>query len=488
MALERLGSLDGSAYLSGSLTIPRRHRRSRAAGIAAYDAPMHSRRQALIGVVSVALVACQAAPPESAPSTTEPRGPGSSATAISTPSASASPTPFREPDAVSAGLFAEVVTTDLVRRSAPRISDDSVIMGEFNLPTQLYVVGGPVVSDGYRWFLVNDMETWTGGWVAEAGKDGEVWLRPLGYEAGEWTVAGSIAVSGSANVRGATAGSDGTIYVFGGLTGGFGEEPASGAAWAFDPDAGAWRELSPMLTPRDSAQVALANDGRLYVIGGAAGGEAVSTVEVYDPASDSWDTAPPAPVLLAWGSAVVAAPDGRVLLFRHSEAWSYNPQNGQAGRIGQYDGGPSDAVVTAASEIYVLPESGGVLGSAGGPRRFDPIAGTLGQPSDARIDRGHATAAVLPDGRILVVGGRAAGGPCCLIPEPDPADPVIEVPPGAVLPLPAEAFDVTNGSWSALAPLPAGFGDFIGAVVSDDGVFVVGQRDNQLMILELAAR
>jgi hypothetical protein len=388
---------------------------------------------------------------------------------------------------VEPGLFAEVVTTDLVRRSAPRISDDSVIMGELNAPTRVYVVGGPVLSDGYRWFLVNDMQTWTVGWVAEAGKHGEIWLRPLGHEAGEWMVAGSIPLEGSANVRSVTAGADGTIYVFGGLSGGYAGEPASGAAWAFDPDDEAWRELSPMPTPRDSPPVALANDGRLYVIGGIAGSEAVSTVEVYDPAHASWESAPPAPVGVAWGSAVAVAPDGRMLLFRHGEAWSYDPRSGQGERIGEYDGSPNDAVV-ATGEIYVLPESGGVLGRAGGPRRFDPTSGSLGPPSVARIDRWHATGAVLPDGRILVVGGRAAGGPCCYVPQPDPADPVIEEPPGAVLPLPAEAFDVTDGSWSSLAPLPGGLGEFIGAVVSNDRIFAVGQRDDRLLILELVAR
>lgn len=436
---------------------------------------MQPRRPALVTAAALLLVACQTAAPQSSPPATEPRRPG--------PSASVIP----EAEAVAPGLFADVVTTDLVRRSAPRISDDSAILGELNAPTQVYVEGGPVVSDGYRWFLVIDMETWSRGWVAEASKDGEVWLGPLGHEDGDWTVAESLALTGTANVRGATAGLDGTIYVFGGQTGGFGT-PASGASWAFDPDDRAWRNLSPMPTPRDSAQVVLGDDGRLYVLGGGAGGGAVSTVEVYDPASDRWDTAPPVPVPIAWGSTVVVGPDGQFLIFTTHAAWSYNPQTGEAHEIAQYDGGVNDAVMTSAGKIYVLPASGGVLGRAGGPRRFDSASGSLGAPTSARIDRDHATGAVLPDGRILVVGGWAAGGPCCIVELPDPADPVIEEPSGPIPPLPAEAFDVTDGIWSTLPPLPAVLGGFFGAVVSNGEVFVVGQQDGQLLILQLTAR
>jgi hypothetical protein len=399
------------------------------------------------------------------------------------PTPSASSTPTVKAEGVAPGSFAEVVTTDLVRRSAPRISDDSAILGEFNAPARLYVEGGPVAADGYTWFLVKDMESWSRGWVAQAGTDGEVWLAPIAYEAGEWIVAGSTTIAGTANVRAATAGSDGTIYVFGGLSGGFGE-PASGTGWAFDPDARAWRNLTPMPTPRDAAQVALDGDGRLYVIGGAADGSAVSTVEVYDPASDSWESAPPAPLLLAWGSAAVAH-GTEILFFTHQAVWTYDPVTGETHEIAAIGIAADDAVVMAG-EIYVLPESGGVFGSAGGPRLYETSTGPLGPINDARIDRTHATVAALPDGRILIVGGWAAGGPCCIVPLPDPADPVIEEPQGLVPPLPAEAFDVTDGTWSTLAPLPAGLGAFIGAVVSADGVFVVGQQGDQLVILQLA--
>jgi len=79
----------------------------------------------------------------------------------------------------------------------------------------------------------------------------------------------------------------------------------------YDPGSGLWSLGSPMPTPRNQFGVAVVND-RIHVIGGADGGSGpqsglpLDVHEVYDPALDTWSTAPPLPVPRSDVTAVVA--------------------------------------------------------------------------------------------------------------------------------------------------------------------------------------
>jgi hypothetical protein len=121
---------------------------------------------------------------------TSPASPAASPTAEAT--VIAEPSQIVEPTA-DAGLapddVAQVVTTDLVVRSAPGTGTDSEIYGPTLLsePQLLYVVDGPVFASGYDWYLVAPFVVdWQPnnlpppGWVAAASRDGEVWIAPAG--------------------------------------------------------------------------------------------------------------------------------------------------------------------------------------------------------------------------------------------------------------------------------------------------------------------
>jgi N-acetylneuraminic acid mutarotase len=83
---------------------------------------------------------------------------------------------------------------------------------------------------------------------------------------------------------------DGKFYVVGG------HEPSG--SWdkldVYDPATNSWNTLAPMPTPRWGSTVGVIN-GKLYVAGGLSDVEVFDTLEVYDPATNTWSTETPMP-------------------------------------------------------------------------------------------------------------------------------------------------------------------------------------------------
>ncbi len=73
----------------------------------------------------------------------------------------------------------------------------------------------------------------------------------------------------------------------------------------------AWLPMAPMASPRAAAGGVVGDDGRFYVFGGTKGyvqgGNDLADGEIYDPAKDTWQPMPPAPIYanpgapIAWG-------------------------------------------------------------------------------------------------------------------------------------------------------------------------------------------
>lgn len=83
---------------------------------------------------------------------------------------------------------------------------------------------------------------------------------------------------------------DGKVYVIGGLTS---WSEVSDKNEMYDPASNTWEEKTPVPTPRNNPAVEVV-DGKIYVIGGGGNEESIwtplATVEVYDPATDTWET------------------------------------------------------------------------------------------------------------------------------------------------------------------------------------------------------
>ena len=178
---------------------------------------------------------------------------------------------------------------------------------------------------------------------------------------------------------------NGKIYVMGGFT-----KPASGPsawvpvnnAWEYDPASDSWKALAPLPTKRGSPVAAVVN-GKIYVIGGAGthpGSKetslhparphrALDVNEVYDPASNSWQTKATMPT--ARNHAAVGVVNNKVYVI--------------GGRVGA-------AFITRASNIDIVEE-------------YDPATDQWGSLKAPMPTARSATAWGTHRGRIYVAGG-----------------------------------------------------------------------------------
>jgi N-acetylneuraminic acid mutarotase len=109
----------------------------------------------------------------------------------------------------------------------------------------------------------------------------------------------------------AAAAVNGKLYFIGGFTPMWNwhtltkwEDNPAGDVWEYDPNQNRWRARAPMPTARGALAVGVI-DGKIYAVGGKRDsrrdregkqeGKILNTLEVYDPATDTWQTLPPMP-------------------------------------------------------------------------------------------------------------------------------------------------------------------------------------------------
>jgi len=180
---------------------------------------------------------------------------------------------------------------------------------------------------------------------------------------------------------------NGRIYAFGGFV-----PPQSGPpawipidnTWEYDPAADSWKPLAPMPTKRGSPVAAVVN-GKIYVIGGATTHpgssepavhparphRSVSTVEEYDPATNSWRARSPMPT--ARNHAAIGAVNNKIYII--------------GGRIGA-------AFVSVSSPTDLVEE-------------YDPATDQWGAIRARMPTPRSAVAWGVHGGRIYVAGGEA---------------------------------------------------------------------------------
>lgn len=184
---------------------------------------------------------------------------------------------------------------------------------------------------------------------------------------------------------------NGKIYVIGGF-----KYPDSGpAGWQpidnvfeYDPAADNWKPLAPLPAKR-GAPAATVHEGKIYVIGGAGPHpgsretvlhparphRALSTNEVYDPASNSWQTRQPMPTARNHGA--IGTVNNKIYYL--------------GGRVGA-------AFITRATNVGIVEE-------------YDPVTDQWGSLKASMPNPRSAVAWGVHKGRIYVAGGeeRASG-------------------------------------------------------------------------------
>jgi N-acetylneuraminic acid mutarotase len=232
----------------------------------------------------------------------------------------------------------------------------------------------------------------------------------------------------------------------------------------FAQEAGSWTQGAPMPTPR-SEMVAAALDGKIYVAGGLGKDDAgqnvvLTTVEVYDPESDTWEALTPLPIGLHHLG--IAAADGKIYVSGGydddftpdvAELWTYEPEGDEWSQMADMPA-PRAAhfMVSIDDKLYVV---GGVGDDNRALWAYDPESDTW-DTSFAPLStaREHLTAATV-DGKLYVIGGRWSN-----------------VGNMAVL----EMYDPDTDEWIRLTDMPMASGGLTAAVV--DGLIHVTGGEN----------
>lgn len=227
----------------------------------------------------------------------------------------------------------------------------------------------------------------------------------------------------------------------------------------YEPETGEWLATGAMRTARRNHAAVRMADGRVLVVGGtySASFGALASAEVYDPGTGRW-TGVQDMAEARNDPAAVALPDGRVLVAggfdvdRHPvrSAELFEPASGRWTRTG------APASSRTGAQTGVVLGNGQVLFVSGLQAELYDIAsgqwtkaGAVG--GAAGTHRSGHTVTLLPDGRVLVVGGTTSRAAAT-----------------------AELFDPVRGEWK-LAAAPGTPREAHGALVTQEGrVLVAG--------------
>lgn len=242
----------------------------------------------------------------------------------------------------------------------------------------------------------------------------------------------------------------------------------------YDPGTGTWTATGSMNAPRVDHTATLLHDGTVLVVGGDSypdTGLQRFPVERYNPSTGTWSAAEVvegAFGLSGHGLADTLLPDGRILFEGNM---LYDPSTGSwSSTLNCCFGGPLDTYIGEGT--WTLLSDGEVL-RAGGLSRvrdpdfsstysplstaalYDPVGGGWRATGSLHVGRVDAAAALLPDGRVLVLGGLDAY-------------PTLHATDSA------ELYDPAAGTWAATASMAEPRLGGIAILLLDGRVLIVG--------------
>ncbi len=280
---------------------------------------------------------------------------------------------------------------------------------------------------------------------------------------GRWTATGSMAESRYNHT--ATLLSDGSVLVTGGQ-----DESVAGEALRsteiYDPRTAQWTLAASMATARTGHTATLLADGRVLVTGGntkSAAGPTAADAETFDPRASQptalSDASKPraqfTATLLPGGMVLVAggiyAPPARLA---RSSAELYNPRSTTWTLTGSMGVARASQTATLLPDGRVLVVGGfnttGILASA---EIYDPRTGLWTATGQLHVARAYHTSTLLPDGSVLVVGGLGQTGSALSS---------------------AEVYSPRTGTWKLTGSMRAGRASQTATLLADGRVLVAG--------------
>jgi N-acetylneuraminic acid mutarotase len=183
------------------------------------------------------------------------------------------------------------------------------------------------------------------------------------------------------------------------------------AADLYDPSTGTWSATGSLVTPRRLATATLLSNGKVLVAGGAdSNGTDVAIAELYDPTTGTW-SATGSMATPRTGATATLLPSGKVLVAGGinggtlASAELYDPTTGNWSATGSMANARNGATATLLSDGKVLVAGGTGSTYLSSAELYDPTTGTWSATGSMATGRANATATVLPSGNVLVAGG-----------------------------------------------------------------------------------
>lgn len=272
------------------------------------------------------------------------------------------------------------------------------------------------------WLAVAATLLWLG--CNEGPPGGEEGLRSQGLESqalvtlagSRWTSTGSMAERRRDHT--ATLLRDGKVLVVGGR--GNSNTLAYNSAELYDPATGLWTPVIRSMTEARSHHTAtLLRNGKVLVVGGAGStGARLTSAELYDPANGTWTPAGSLSTARDSHTATLLK-NGKVLIVGgiNTNGWLksvelYDPDDGNGTWVTQPNLNESryGHTATLLQNGKVLVTGGELPGNPspghGSTETYDPATGSWTRTANMNEGRFHHTATLLPDGKVLVVGGQ----------------------------------------------------------------------------------
>ena len=195
---------------------------------------------------------------------------------------------------------------------------------------------------------------------------------------------------------------NGKIYVFGGYAG----SAEMSSLEIYDPNTNSWTTGASMPLSNRGIASAVDNNGNVYAIGGI-----TSQSYRYNPSSNTWSQIATMPVQV-WEASAVKGYDGRIYVFGgergETQVQIYNPVNNTWSSGSSMPTGRCQLSVVEGPGGYIYAIGGGPSGGFALNRVevYDPRTDTWSTAANMLVARRQFGACLSPDGKIYTIGGK----------------------------------------------------------------------------------